>query len=142
MQMTAVYCTFRITKERRKKGLWSVEEFEKELREEISVSVEFDLPLALVLALNVSGKRRMGTEGRARGARRYARCVMRVADLVAQSGPEELLVSLPNTTVVDTRGGVEEGLREVVPEAISGVATYREGGKAEQLCSNARAAAR
>ena len=38
------YCTCRMTKKRRKE-LQSVAEFEKELQEEISVSIEFDLPL-------------------------------------------------------------------------------------------------
>ncbi len=85
-----------MTKKRRKE-LRSVEEFEKELREEISVSVEFDLRLAIVLARNIRG----GWEYR---AVRRVLDVLRVADLVTQPDPEELPVSLPNTTAVDAGG--------------------------------------
>ena len=46
--------TFRMTKKRRK-VLHSVDEFGRELREEICVSIEFVLPLAIVLVLNIKG---------------------------------------------------------------------------------------
>jgi len=45
---------FRITKKSRK-VLHSVDEFERELREEICVSIEFVLPLAIVLVVNIKG---------------------------------------------------------------------------------------
>ena len=45
---------FRMTKKRRK-VLHSVDEFERELREEICVSIEFVLPLAIVLVVNIKG---------------------------------------------------------------------------------------
>lgn len=122
-----------MTKKRRKE-LRSVEEFEKELREEISVSVEFDLPLTIVLALNIKG-------GWKQGALRRALDVLRVADLGTRPGPEELLFALPNTTAADARA-VEERLREAVPEATSGVATYREGDSVDDLLERARSAAR
>jgi hypothetical protein len=70
-----------MTKKRRKE-LRSVEEFEKELREEISVSVEFDLPLTIVLALNIKG-------GWKQGALRRPLDVLRVADLATRPGPED-----------------------------------------------------
>ena len=53
-----VYSTFRMmstfgmTKKSRK-VLHSVGEFERELREEICVSIEFVLPLAIVLVVNI-----------------------------------------------------------------------------------------
>lgn len=128
-----VYCAFRMTKKRRKE-LQSVEEFEKELREEISVSIEYDLPLTIVLALNIRG----GWDQR---AVRRALDVLRVVDLVTRPSPEELLVALSNTTADEART-VEERLREVVPEAASGVATYREGDTVEDLLQRARTAAR
>ena len=43
---------FRMTKKSRK-VLHSVDEFERELREEICVSIEFVLPLAIVLVVNI-----------------------------------------------------------------------------------------
>ena len=45
---------FRMTKKSRK-VLHSVDEFERELREEICVSIEFVLPLAIVLVVNIKG---------------------------------------------------------------------------------------
>ena len=45
---------FRITKKSRK-VLHSVDEFERELREEICVSIEFVVPLAIVLVVNIKG---------------------------------------------------------------------------------------
>ena len=122
-----VYCAFLMTKKRRN-GLRSIEEFEKEPREEISVSIEFDLLLTIVLALNIRG----GWEQR---DVRRALDVLRVADLVTQPSPAELLVALPNTTAADARA-VEERLREVVLEAAFGVATYnrdRESDTVEDL---------
>ena len=122
-----------MTKKRRKE-LRSLEEFERELREEISVSVEFDLPLTIVLALNIRGVWDRRTVRRALD-------VLRVADLATRSAPEELLFALPNTTAADARV-VEERLREAVPEATSGVAAYREGDSVDDLLDRARSAAR
>ena len=45
---------FRMTKKRRK-VLHSVDEFERELRGEICVSIAFVLPLAIVLVVNIKG---------------------------------------------------------------------------------------
>ncbi len=63
---------------------------------------------------------------------------MRVAALVTPPGPEELLVALPNTTADEARVTrvVEEGLCEVVPEATSGIATYRERATRARTCRN------
>ena len=49
-----VISIFRMTKKSRK-VLHSVDEFERELREEICVSIEFVLPLAIVLVVNIKG---------------------------------------------------------------------------------------
>jgi hypothetical protein len=115
--------TFRMTKKSGKE-LQSVDEFERELREEISVSIEFVLPLAIVLALNIKGGWEQETVRRVFD-------FLRVADLVTRPGPEELLVALPNTTA--DSWVVEERLCEAVPEATSGIATYREGDTGEYL---------
>ncbi len=45
---------FRMTK-RRRKVLHSVDEFERELRGEICVSIAFVWPLAIVLVVNIKG---------------------------------------------------------------------------------------
>ena len=45
---------FRMTKKSRK-VLYSVDEFERELREEICVSIALVLPLAIVLVVNIKG---------------------------------------------------------------------------------------
>jgi hypothetical protein len=118
---------------RARKELQTVEAFEKALREEISVSAEFDLPLS-VLALIIKG-------GWEEGAVRQALDVLRTADLVAQPDSEELLVALPNTKA-ETALVVEERLRKAVPEATFGVAAYRRGDAAEDLLKRPRAAAR
>ena len=49
-----VMSIFRMTKKSRK-VLHSVDEFERELREEICVSIAFVLPLAIVLVVNIKG---------------------------------------------------------------------------------------
>ncbi len=120
-------------KKRTRKELQTVEAFEKALREEVSVSNEFDLPLT-VLALDIK-------DGWREEDVRRALAALRTADLVARPDLEELLVVLPNTKTADARV-VEERLHEAVPKAAVGVAPYKWGDAAEDLLERARAAAR
>ncbi len=72
---------------RTRKELQTPEEFEKALREDGSVSAEFDLPLT-VLALMIEDGWSEDSICRALGA-------LRTADLVTQPSKKELLVTLP-----------------------------------------------
>ena len=112
-----------------RKELQAPEVFDAALREEISVSSEFVLPIS-VLSLRITG-------GWSDGATRAALDALRVADLVCQPVPEEVLIALPNTATDDARV-VEERLREAVPEAAVGVALFASGDTAEGLIERAR----
>ena len=120
-------------KKRTRKELQIVEAFERALREEASVSTEFDLPITVLALIIEDGWREEDV--------RRALAALRSADLVAQPGPEELLVVLPNTETSDARV-VEERLREALPKAIAGVAPYRCSEVAEDLLRRAQADAR
>jgi hypothetical protein len=120
-----------VGKKRTRKELQTLEAFEKTLREEVSVSAEFDLPLA-ALALVVEDcwqeedvRRSLDT--------------LRAVDLVAQPAAEGLLVALPNTGLADARV-VEERLREAISKATASVAPYRQGDTAEDLLEHAQEA--
>lgn len=113
-----------------RKELQDPEAFEGALREEISVSSEFVLPIS-VLALRVGG-------GWSDEATRRALDALRTADLVCRLESGELLVALPNTKTDDARV-VEERLRKAVPEASVGVAPFAPGDSAESLIKRARA---
>jgi len=115
-----------------RKELQTVEAFEKALREEISISSEFDLPLT-VLALVIEGGWQEEDPRRALDA-------LRTADLVAHPDPRELLIALPNTKTAEARV-VQERLRQAVPEAAIGVASCKQGEAAEDLLKRARAVA-
>jgi ketosteroid isomerase-like protein len=116
-----------------RKELQTAEAFEKNLREEVSVSAEFDLPLA-ALALIVEG-------GWQEEDIRQALDALRAADLVALlPASDNLLIALPNTKTADARV-VEERLREAVPKTTVGVALYRRGDTAEDLLERAQQAA-
>jgi hypothetical protein len=113
-----------------RKELQPVEAFEKALREEVSISTEFDLPLTVLALVIEDGWREENT--------RQALDALRSADLVAQPDPGELLIALPNTKTTDTRV-VEERLRQVVPKATIGVAPRRQDEKTvEGLLKRAR----
>jgi hypothetical protein len=113
-----------------RKELQTVEAFEKALREEVSISTEFDLPLTVLALVIEDGWREENT--------RQALDALRSADLVAQPDPGELLIALPNTKTTDTRV-VEERLRQVVPKATIGVAPRRQDEKTvEGLLKRAR----
>ena len=112
-----------------RKELQNPEVFEGALREEISVSSEFMLPIS-VLALRVEGS--WSTE-----ATRRALDALRTADLVCQPEPDEILIALPNTETEDAHV-VEERLRAAVPEATVGVASFAQGDAVEGLIKRAR----
>ncbi len=116
-----------------RKELQTVEAFEKALREEVPVSTDFDLPLTALALVIEDGWREEDV--------RRALAALRSADLVAQPGPEELLVVLPNTETGDARV-VEERLREALPKAIVGVAPHGRSEAAEDLIRRAQAIAR
>ena len=115
-----------------KKELDTPERFEKALSDELSVSAEFDLPLS---ALALRAKESFEPEDVRRALE-----ALRVADLICQPDPAEMLVVLPNTKTQDARV-VEERLRKAVPEAAFGVAVRARGDKAENLLKRARGAA-
>ena len=112
-----------------RKELQEPEVFEAALREEISVSSEFALPIS-VLVLRVTG-------GWTDEAIRRALDALRTADLVCRPEPDEILVGLPNTETDDARV-VEERLRKAVPEAAVGVAPFARGDTTESLIERAR----
>lgn len=114
-----------------KKDLDTPEHFEEILRDELSVSAEFDLPLS---ALALRAEESFEPE-----AVRRALEALRVADLICQPDPAEMLVVLPNTEAQDARV-VEARLRKAVPEAAFGVAVREGGDKAENLLKRARGA--
>ncbi len=116
---------------RTRKELQTPEEFEKALREDVSVPAEFDLPLT-VLAL-------MMEDGWSEDSICRALDALRTADLVTQPSKKELLVTLPNTKTGDAYV-VERRLRGALPEASFGVTAYRRGEAAEALLERARAA--
>ena len=116
-------------KKRTKKELQTIEVFGGALGEEVSVCAKFDLPLS-VLALHVEGEWEKGDIRRLLDA-------LRVADLVAQPYPQEILIALPNTSSAEARV-VEQRLRDAVPEATLRVAAYTRGDTAEGLIELAR----
>ncbi len=116
-------------KKRTKKELQTVEAFEKALREEVSLSTEFDLPLT-VLALSMEG-------GWEEGDIRRALDALRTADLIAYTDEPEIVVALPNTVTAHARI-VEERLRARLPGAAFGVVAFRQGDDAEDLLKRAR----
>lgn len=123
-----MYTPLNMGKKIRKK-LQDPEVFEGALREEISVSSEFVLPIS-VLVLRIEG-------GWSDGATRRALDALRTADLVCQPETDEVLIALPNTATDDARV-VEERLREAVPEAAVGVAPFASGDTVEGLIKRAR----
>ncbi len=118
-----------MARERTRKELQTPEEFEKALREHVSVSAEFDLPLT-VLALMIE-------DGWKEDSIRRALDALRTADLVTQPSKKELLVTLPNTKNVDAYV-VERRLRGALPEASFSVTAYRRGEAAESLLELAK----
>jgi hypothetical protein len=117
-----------VGKKRTKKELQTVEAFEKALREEVSLSTEFDLPLT-VLAMSIK-------DSWEEGDIRQALDALRTADLIAHTDEPEIVVALPNTVAAHARI-VEERLRARLPAAAFGVAAFKQGDDAEDLLKRA-----
>lgn len=118
---------------RRGRGkLRPAEDFERLLAEEVSVSAEFGLPLALMV-LVADGE--WDSEPVERAVR-----TLRAADLISRTEPSVLAVALPNTGPEATRA-VERRLLKTVPEARIGIAALRPGDAAQDLLDRARKAA-
>ena len=114
------------------KGLQSPEDFERSLKEEISLTTDFELPLSVLVALVDGGWDETLT--------REALGVLRIADLITATAPEELTIALPNTRSEDARA-VERRLREAISEARIGITPYQPGDTVLALVDRARQAA-
>jgi hypothetical protein len=112
-----------------RKELQSPDVFLRGLREEVSVSVEYELPLALLVAVMDGGW--------ADEDLRKALDSLRLADLATRPEPRELAVALPNTTPEDA-AVVEERLRKAVPGVRPASAAYLRDETAESLLARAR----
>jgi hypothetical protein len=119
-----------------KKELDTPEAFERALREELSVSADFGLPLS-VLVLRVKDPRGSFEPETVR----LLSQAVRVADLICQPDPSELLIALPNTEIGDARV-VQARLRSTVPEAAFGRVHRAKGDAPATLLERARDAAR
>lgn len=110
------------------KGLASLADFEGFLTEELSLAVEFDLPLTVVAIRRADGwdddsiRRALG--------------VLRAADPAALADPEHLASFLPNTGAGGA-GAVERRITEVLPETSLGFASHLPGDTAPEIISRA-----
>lgn len=111
------------------KRLLSLEEFEAAVEEEISVSRDYDLPLALVMLFL---RRGWGDEDL-----NTALSTLRLADMACRTGPTELAVALPNTGE-ENAAVVAERLRCVLPEVEVKTADLQAGESAAELVERAR----
>ena len=108
------------------------EYFELALKEDMSLSDAFDLPLTL-LVVRVKGEFDRETTRRVLD-------VLRTAEPVTLPTPSELAVVLPNTTPQRARA-VESRTLDVLPDARVGVALYERGDAFIDLLERARRAA-
>ncbi len=99
------------------------------LQEEMALSAEFDLPLTL-LVVRAKEDLDPGTTRRLLG-------VFRTAEFVTLPSPSELAVILPNTGPDGARA-VERRVREVLPDADVGLATYTPEDEVSNLLQRAR----
>lgn len=111
------------------KGLTSRVDFERFLEEELSLAVEYDLPLTVV-AVRFDG-------GWDEDSVRDALGVMRIADLATLATPEHLVAFLPNTAAGGAEA-VEGRIRETLPEASLGFASHLPGDTAKDMIERAR----
>ena len=114
------------------KKIRPVEDFERALGEEISISIEYDLPLILLLVF-----RRDGWNPRATSRILDA---LRAVDIIAQPGPREIAVALPNSGP-DAARAVERRLRRVLPDIAVGLTSRRDGDEAQDMLNRAHRAA-
>lgn len=117
---------------RRDKEFRSVEDFRGSLEEEISVSVEFGIPLCVLVIATEN-------EWEPDAARRVLDS-LRTADLVTRIGASELAVALPNTVTADAEI-VGRRLAKGAPEAAIGISVRGEGDSVESLLDRARGVA-
>ena len=117
---------------RRPKEPLPLENFELALKEDMSLSDAFDLPLTLMV-VRVKGEFDRETTRRVLD-------VLRTAEPVTLPTPSELVVVLPNTTPERARA-VESRTLGVLPEARIGVALYERGDAVLDLLGRARSAA-
>jgi hypothetical protein len=110
----------------------SVKDFERALREEVSVSTDFDLPLSILVARS---QHKWIPENM-----RQIVGLLRRGDLIACPGPDEIVIALPNTKLEDAKV-VERRLREAIPESAIGIAFQEPGDASHGLLCRARAAA-
>jgi hypothetical protein len=108
------------------------ESFELALKEDMSLSDAFDLPLTLLIVC-VKGEFDRETTRRVLD-------VLRTAEPVTLPTPSELVVVLPNTTPQRARA-VESRTLDVLPDARVGVALYERGDAFIDLLERARRAA-
>jgi hypothetical protein len=99
------------------------------LEEEMSVSAEFGLPLTLLI-VRAGGGLDLETS-------RRLLAVLRTAELVTLPTPSELAIVLSNTDSNNARA-VERRVREVLPDAEVGLATYEPGNEITDLLERAR----
>lgn len=116
----------------KRKQIQPLEDFERALQEEISVSTQFGLPLC-VLVVALEGGWDRESEDRAAGT-------LRVADLASRAGSSDLIVLLPNTGMENARA-VERRLRGLLSQAGVGISEFKTGDGASALISRARQAA-
>lgn len=116
----------------RRKQPQPLEDFERALEEEISVSAQFGLPLCVLVAV-LEGGWDPESENRAVGT-------LRVADLVTCTEDSDLIVVLPNTGLESARA-VERRLREILPKVGIGISEFTPDDKVSDLISRARQAA-
>ncbi len=112
-----------------KKELQTLEVFEKSLEEEISMTMDFDLSLSVLVVQRDDSWDEYST--------RLALGALRVADLVTATTPEEIFIALPNTSTEDALI-VAQRLREAVPEARLGITPHYTGDNAPDLLKRAR----
>jgi hypothetical protein len=117
-----------VGKKRTRKELQILETFENTPRGEVSISAEFDLPLAALVLVVEAGWQEEDI--------RRVLDRLRAAELVALPAAEPL-VALPNSRIANARV-VEERLRKAVPKTTVGVAPCRRGDAAEDLLERAK----
>jgi hypothetical protein len=118
-----------VGKKRTRRELQILETFENTPRGEVSISAEFDLPLAALVLVVEAGWQEEDIRRVLDG--------LRAAELVALPAAAEPLVALPNSRIADARV-VEERLRKAVPKTTVGVAPCRRGDAAEDLLERAK----
>jgi hypothetical protein len=116
-----------VGKKRTRRELQILETFENIPRGEVSISAEFDLPLAALALVVEAGWQEEDI--------RRVLDRLRAAELVALPAAEPL-VALPNSRIADARV-VEERLRTAVPKTTVGVTPCRRGDVAEDLLERA-----